>query len=383
MIFEENISYYQEKKVPVRIIKRRRREPINSQGGTNFGFLKTPLKRAGKIFLILLFLSSQVYLASAFEAHVVNVTAHICGYSETRTMGFWKNHFNAYKNCLPQWLGDEEIGDKQTVTEVFDAANADVMRDMLKGQLLAMKFNICYFGIETCEGEEFEGHTLNELVNWADNLLRDPNSSREEQELAKNLLDYANNAEGIRYCSTPPVWYNPSFAKKAEKEEELTEEDLTDELLLASLQATLIDDSLDEEFSEEPPAEEPPAEEPPAEEPPAEEPPAEEPPAEEPPAEEPPAEEPPAEEPPLEEPPVEEPLSEEPPTEEPPAEEPPAEEPPAEEPPAEEPPSEEPPVEEPPAEEPPAEEPPAEEPPAEEPPAEEPPPPPAEEPPAE
>ena len=60
------------------------------------------------------------------------------------------------------------------------------------------------------------------------------------------------------------------------------------------------------------------------------------------------------------EPPVEEPKDKKPKKEEPPAEEPPVEDPPVEEPPVEEPPVEEPPVEDPPVEEPPVEEPPVE-----------------------
>jgi len=336
-------------KIPVRIMK------VNKMPKRIIQFISNPfLKKIGNFVLIAFIISSQVFLLSAFEAHVVNVTAHICGFSETRTMGYWKNHPNVYNpNCLPQNLGSELISSVSEVNEVFKAANANIMIDMLKGQLLAMKFNICAFGIDPYEGEEFEGRTLAQVVDWADSLLMDPNSTREEQELTKNLLDYANNLHQIRYCSVQPLWLNASLSKKLDKTEP------SDEELTASLETVL--------FIEEPLGSEPPAEELPA---PEDEPPAEEPPAEEPPA---PAEEPPA---PAEEPPAEEPLGSEPPAEEPPApeDEPPAEEPPAEEPPAEEPPAEEPPApeDEPPAEEPPAEEPPAEEPPAEEPPAEEP-----------
>lgn len=231
---------------------------------------KPYLRKAGKAFLVFILLSAQVYLVSAFEAHVVNVTARICDHSETRTMGFWKNHYNAYKNCLFPgyflYLGDYpddlNIESKEQVKEIFDNANADIMRDMLKGQLLAMKFNICYFGIDTHEGEDFGGMKLNVLVEEADNLLRNSGSTREQQEFIKDLLDYANNLHQIRYCSTVPSWYDPLFAEKKDKEEKNGK--AGSEAFVAGLESLAL--------GEEPPAEEPPVEEPPIdEEPPAEE----------------------------------------------------------------------------------------------------------------
>ena len=172
----------------------------------NFEAFKLFLNKVVNIVLILSVISSSALLVSAFEAHVVNVTARICGYSETRTMGFWKNHPEVYANCLTQTLGGEIVTSTDTVNMVFEAADADIMRDMLKGQLLAMKFNIGCFNIDSDKGEEFDGKTLDEIVVWADELLSDPESSRENQELVKNLLDYINNLDQIRYCSVLPDW---------------------------------------------------------------------------------------------------------------------------------------------------------------------------------
>ena len=129
-MFKVNINYYKTVQVPVRIIKnkggKRKAQKQNKLSG--FGFFQ---KKIVKVLLILAFISSQVYLASAFEAHVVNVTARICGYAETRTMGFWKNHYNAYENCLDVTLGDypEDIvlTNKQEVENIFKLANADAV----------------------------------------------------------------------------------------------------------------------------------------------------------------------------------------------------------------------------------------------------------------
>ena len=230
MSFKENTNYYKEMKVPVKILKNKERISDKNPKETNLGRVSYFLKKAGYLVLIIALISSQVYLLSAFEAHIINVTARICDLSETRTMGFWKNHFNVYKNCLyPEYnlyLGDYpddlNIESKDQVNDIFEDANADVMRDMLKGQLLAMKFNICAFGIDPYDGEEFDlfdgEKTLAEIVDAADQLLReDPEPPREKLELVKNLLDDLNNRPEIKYCSTSPSWLNNVLADKSDK----------------------------------------------------------------------------------------------------------------------------------------------------------------------
>jgi len=205
MSFKENTNYYKEVKIPVRIIMTQgTKGRISGQipEETNLGGFNYFLKKAGNLALIIALISSQVYLLSAFEAHIINVTARICDFSETRTMGFWKNHPEVYENCLSQYLGGEPVSTEEDVEQVFDNANAKEMRDMLKAQLLAMKFNIACFGIESDDGELFDGKTLAAIVAKADDLLRDPSSTREEQEPVKNLLDDLNNRPEIRYCST-------------------------------------------------------------------------------------------------------------------------------------------------------------------------------------
>jgi len=182
--------------IPIKVIENGRPQKVRED------YFGVGLKKINYLFLIGLLIASQIPLLSAFEAHIINVTAHICGFSETRTIGYWKNHPEVYENCLPQYLGDEEITTAEEVDEVFENANSDDMRDMLKGQLLAMKFNIGCFGIDSSEGEEFNGQTLEEIVDEADGLLRqNPEPPREVLEEMKNLLDEINNLHQIRYCS--------------------------------------------------------------------------------------------------------------------------------------------------------------------------------------
>ena len=146
---------------------------------------------------------NQASLFTAYEAYIINVTAHICRYSETRTMGYWKTHPEVYVYYLPQFLGapasDDIIDTQQKVNQVFRDYNLS-MRNKLRGQLLAMKFNIAHFAIGDYLVESL-GKTLNELVTEADNLLRDPGASDLAMEIMKNRLDDLNNFHQIRFCT--------------------------------------------------------------------------------------------------------------------------------------------------------------------------------------
>lgn len=176
--------------------------------------LRNGLKSASALFLSLLFIAGQAPFAAGYEAHIINVTAKICNYSEIRSCGYWKDHSGVYKPHLPQTLGgyptDEIINTITKANNILTAACGtcgydNTMRGKLKGQLLTMKFNIAHFGI----GEylvEGEGKTLNQIAADADNLLRqNPPPSDSVLEAMKNLLEKTNNLEKIRYCSvTPP-----------------------------------------------------------------------------------------------------------------------------------------------------------------------------------
>lgn len=197
-------DYYKTIKIPVRIIgypKRKRKK-----------FFPQTFKIASVLFLLFSVIIFQTGIFSAYEAHVVNVTAHICNYSEIRSCGYWKNHSNVYKKLLPQTLGgypnDEIVSTVSQADKILTSGCGNCgcgcdksMRAKLKGQLLAMKFNIAYFGI----GEylvESEGKTLNEIVAEADNLLRqNPPPPDSVLEKMKDLLDYLNNLEKIRFCA--------------------------------------------------------------------------------------------------------------------------------------------------------------------------------------
>ena len=124
-----------------------------------------------------------------------------CFYGEIRSMGFWKNHLENY--VLPQDLGCNEIIDTpEKAVAIFENASAEEMSNMLKAQLLAMKFNIAYFGI----GEYIaQGQTqsFNNIADQADGLLCN-SAPREEMESMKNLLDYLNNVQKFIYCPEIP-----------------------------------------------------------------------------------------------------------------------------------------------------------------------------------
>ena len=161
-----------------------------------------------------------------------NIAAEVCQDSEIRSCGYWKIHSNIYKPHLPQTLGGyptDEIVD--TITKANNILTAacgtcgcgcdKTMRTKLKGQLLAMKFNIAHFGI----GEylvESEGKTLNQIVADADNLLRqDPPPEDSVLEEMKDLLDSLNKLEHIRFCAVtlPPEGCVLQLTKTASSDE--------------------------------------------------------------------------------------------------------------------------------------------------------------------
>ena len=131
------------------------------------------------------------------------ISTAVCRDFEIRSMGYWKNHEEVYITYLPQFLGatptDEIIDTVEKVKEVFNASN-NIMRNKLKKQLLAMKFNIAHFGIGRYVHSASTTLTLNEIVAEADNLLRNASSTNEELEEMKNLLEGLNNLEKVRYC---------------------------------------------------------------------------------------------------------------------------------------------------------------------------------------
>jgi len=168
-------------------------------------------KKFSQILLASALIGSQIILLSAYEAHVINVTARICTYVETRTIGFWKNHVDIYIEYLPLYLGNEEVTGVPQVDgllveglllaeDVFENANAKEMIDMLKAQLLGMKFNVKYFvgtGIF-----EYDGTAIEDVIDSADEALEHPELySREQLEYIKNLLVYLNEQHKLTHCS--------------------------------------------------------------------------------------------------------------------------------------------------------------------------------------
>ena len=191
--------------IPIRVIK----TPAVSDSifrRSKKRFIWRVLRGAGALLVIFTLILSHLPVFSAFEAHVINVTAKICNQSEIKSMGYWKTHPEVYLAHLPQFLGapvtDDIISTQAKVNKVFIDYNLS-MRNKLRGQLLALKFNIAHFGI----GEymvEGDGQTLNEIVAAADFILRNAGAPNSELEKMKDLLDHLNNLEQIKFCSVAP-----------------------------------------------------------------------------------------------------------------------------------------------------------------------------------
>lgn len=159
------------------------------------------IKAVGALFLISAVIAVQVPFFFGYEAHIINVTAKICNYAEIRSIGYWKNHPEIYAYYLPQSLGDMIIDDEDKADGIFNfSGNARSAANKLMAQLLGMKFNIANFGIGDY-APEGDTRTLSRIVAEADNILRDPDSTKEETLAMKDLLDRLNNLEKIKYCA--------------------------------------------------------------------------------------------------------------------------------------------------------------------------------------
>ena len=150
------------------------------------------------IFLVLVI---SVIPLSAFEAHVVNVTAKIerrpCVLFETRSFGFWKNHPEV--RVYPQTLGEEVVATSEETDAVFGLPN-NIMMNKLQKQLLALKFKISFYNSGTALAPG-ENTTVNELVVAADAMITASSSpSENELEDMKDRLESANTDGTLSTC---------------------------------------------------------------------------------------------------------------------------------------------------------------------------------------
>lgn len=160
---------------------------------------------ASKIGVVLMFLLVAVPM-TAFEAHVVNVTATIerrpCEEFEVRSLGFWRNHEE--ERIFPQTVGNLTVTNDGEANDVFNLPN-NVMANKLKKQLLAMKFSIAYFGAGLGTVGGGDPTTLSSLVNQADAaLLADPQNP-DQIAYFHNLIEEINTSHTVSTCPGEPV----------------------------------------------------------------------------------------------------------------------------------------------------------------------------------
>jgi uncharacterized repeat protein (TIGR01451 family)/predicted ribosomally synthesized peptide with SipW-like signal peptide len=116
---------------------------------------------------------------------------------QVKSKGYWINHPSQW--ILPQILGSEIISTAFQAQEVF-VRYSDTMRNRVRGQLLALKFSIAYFG---AGGGQVPGEsiTLAQLAAQADALLNNPSATYTQFEAMKNRLEAVNIAEHVQYCA--------------------------------------------------------------------------------------------------------------------------------------------------------------------------------------
>ena len=179
---------------------------------------------ASKIGLVLAILMIAVPL-TAFEAHVVNVTATIerrpCEEFEVRSMGYWRNH--PENRIFPQTVGDTTVTNDAEADAVFDLPN-NVLANKLKKQLLALKFSIAYFGAGGAIVGGGDNTTLSQLATQADAaLLADP-QVRDTLAFYHNLIEEINTSEIVSTCDQ---FFEPLLCGDIDLDGDVDRDDIT------------------------------------------------------------------------------------------------------------------------------------------------------------
>ncbi len=172
---------------------------------------------------------------SDFENSPTAIQAPYCQDFEVRSYGYWKTHPEVYLPLLPVSMGatttapdgsatgtDVVINTQTKVNQIFTATDS-IMRNKLKKQLLAMKFNILNFHIDAYVPPG-ETRDLDAIVAAADDMLRQViPPSNAEMEAMKNLLEGVNIAVFVRICSCEPPPPPDSCALRLTKTVDKTE----------------------------------------------------------------------------------------------------------------------------------------------------------------
>lgn len=113
----------------------------------------------------------------------------------TRTVGFYKNHPDVVNEALPITIAGEEVTDYAGAIEIIK--NRRTHLDRLKSQLMVTKLNVAVFGISCCtlwelglEGDE----PVCGVIARAEELLNDPDATKDELSAMQDLLDMINNS---------------------------------------------------------------------------------------------------------------------------------------------------------------------------------------------
>ncbi len=184
-----------------------------------FGEFKLTLSYIFKLLLVskiglILVLITLVVPLTAFEAHVVNVTATIerkpCLTYEIRSMGYWKNHPD--QRIFSQTIGNATVANNTEADAVFALSN-NSMANKLRKQLLTLKFDIVYFDSGNAIVGGGNSTTFSELAAQADEaLLADPQNPDQISHF-HNLIEGIVTKETVSTCEVCPkgkevYWYN-------------------------------------------------------------------------------------------------------------------------------------------------------------------------------
>ncbi len=111
----------------------------------------------------------------------------------TRTLGFYKNHPCVVELLLPQTVGERTFNTVEDAMEQLLWAEPKGDHNLiLERALLVAKFNVEMFGIGGCDLLGI-GESVNQIITQGEELLADPNATKDELSAKYELLDEINN----------------------------------------------------------------------------------------------------------------------------------------------------------------------------------------------
>lgn len=165
--------------------------------GNNFAFKSI----TASLCSVSIILMSNFPLLGASENPIIEVTANICENTETNMILKWNGNAEIYSALLPQKLGNEMIESQNEAVGILQLENDLNIRNKLRSELLALKFNIAHFEIGDNIPIDDIKKSPTEIADQADALLAlDPPPLFTELDDMRINIEKANSFIKFHIC---------------------------------------------------------------------------------------------------------------------------------------------------------------------------------------